>query len=101
MGWRLYRRVHIAPGMRLNFGTRGVSASFGHRGAWYTVGPHGRRRATLGWPGTGLSYTTQSGGRSQRTPDSPTSFILGLVFLAVLAFIIFRFAVAVGSAIGD
>ena len=32
---------------------RGLSASFGHRDAWYTIGP-GRRRLTVGLPGTGL-----------------------------------------------
>jgi hypothetical protein len=30
--------------------------SIGHRGAWYTIGPHGRR-VTLGLPGTGLFWT--------------------------------------------
>jgi Protein of unknown function (DUF4236) len=31
---RFHRRVSLLPGVRLNVGTRGVSASFGHRGAW-------------------------------------------------------------------
>src|SRR5581483_2559126 len=35
------------------------SASFGRRGAWFTVGPRGTR-ATIGIPGSGLSYTTSS-----------------------------------------
>jgi hypothetical protein len=49
MGFRFYRRLPIVPGVRLNLGTRGVSLSVGHRGAWYTrLGPHGRRTATLG-----------------------------------------------------
>ena len=39
-----------------NFSKSGVSLSIGHRGIWYTVGPHGRR-ATLGLPGTGLYWT--------------------------------------------
>ena len=45
-----HRRIHVLPGFRLNFGARGASVSFGHRGVWYTPG-RGRHRATLGWPG--------------------------------------------------
>ncbi len=72
MGLRFYRRVHLLPGVRLNVGTRGASVSFGHRGAWYTVGPHGRRTATLGWPGTGLRYTVTRGGTGSRgEPPTP------------------------------
>jgi hypothetical protein len=70
---RFHRRVSLLPGVRLNVGTRGVSASFGHRGAWYTVGPHGRRTATLGWPGTGLRYTATSGGGRRRQGVPPAS----------------------------
>ncbi len=54
MGLRFYRRLHVVPGVRLNFGTQGTSMRFGHQSAWLTVGPHGRRTATLGWPGTGI-----------------------------------------------
>jgi hypothetical protein len=67
MGLRFYRRVPLLPGVRLNVSGSGPSVSFGHRGAWYTWGPHGRRTATLGWPGTGLRYSISSGG----TPGSP------------------------------
>lgn len=52
MVFTFYRRASLLPGVRLNVGTLGTSVSFGHRGAWYTVGPHGRRTATLGWPGS-------------------------------------------------
>ena len=61
MGLRFYRRLHVIPGVRLNIGSGGASVSFGHRGAWLTVGPHGRRRAILGWPGP----------RSQRVAVGP------------------------------
>lgn len=88
MGWRFYRRISIAPGIRLNVSKRGTSLSFGRRGMWYTTGPHGRRRATLGFPGTGLSYTTTSGGTRSTRPAPPPapSALRGLVSLAVLAF---------------
>ncbi len=54
MGLRFYRRLHVVPGVRLNLGTQGTSMSFAHQSAWLRVGPHGRRMATLGWPGTGI-----------------------------------------------
>jgi len=56
MPLRFTRRFSVIPGLRLNLSKSGVSASIGHRGAWYTVGPRGRR-ATLGVPGTGLYWT--------------------------------------------
>ena len=71
MGLRFYRRLPLLPGVRLNLGTRSASVSFGFRGAWYTVGSHGRRTATLGWPGTGLRYTATSSGVRKPPPGVP------------------------------
>jgi len=90
MELRFYRRLHVIPGVRLNVGMRGASVSFGHRGAWYTVGPHGRRTATLGWPGTGLRYTTSTGvGRPRQAlppaPECPGGLGWLLLLLLVLA----------------
>jgi Protein of unknown function (DUF4236) len=50
MGLRFSRRVSLIPGLRLHFSRSGVSASIGHRGAWYTIGSRGRR-VTVGLPG--------------------------------------------------
>ena len=57
MSLRFYRRIALIPGLRLNASRGGLSLSIGHRGAWYTVGPHGHRRVALGLPGSGLFYT--------------------------------------------
>ncbi|MFQ5493789.1 MAG: DUF4236 domain-containing protein [Phycisphaerae bacterium] len=67
MGFRFFRRMKIAPGLTLNLSKSGPSLSFGPRGAKVTVGRRGVRR-TVGIPGTGLYYTTTSGGsrRSRR-----------------------------------
>jgi hypothetical protein len=59
MGFRFRRSVRLFPGLRLNLSRSGVSASVGGRGAWLTLGPRGAR-ATVGIPGTGLSYSGQS-----------------------------------------
>lgn len=60
MPLRFSRRLSIIPGLRLNLSKSGVSASIGHRGAWYTVGSRGQR-ATVGLPGTGLFWTERIG----------------------------------------
>jgi len=56
LGFRFRRSVKLFPGLRLNFGKRGISASIGVRGAHVTYGPTGTR-TTVGLPGSGLSYT--------------------------------------------
>jgi hypothetical protein len=56
MGFRFRRSIKILPGIRLNFGKRGISTSVGVRGAHVTYGPTGTR-TTVGLPGSGLSYT--------------------------------------------
>jgi hypothetical protein len=56
MGFRFRRSIKILPGIRLNFGKRGISTSLGVRGAHVTYGPTGTR-TTVGLPGSGLSYT--------------------------------------------
>ena len=57
MAFRFQRRIKIAPGVRLNVSKSGVSTSVGTRGARVTFGD-GKRRTTVGIPGTGLSHTS-------------------------------------------
>ena len=56
MGFRFQRRLKIFPGVRVNLSRSRVSTSMGGRGVWLTFGRRGSR-ATVGLPGTGLSYT--------------------------------------------
>lgn len=56
MGFRFHRRFKLFPGVRLNLSRSGISTSLGTRGAWLTFGKRGTR-ATIGLPGSGLSYT--------------------------------------------
>ncbi|WP_127067965.1 MULTISPECIES: DUF4236 domain-containing protein [unclassified Veillonella] len=67
MGFRFRRTLKIAPGIRLNFGKSGVSASIGPRGAKMTVGKDGVR-TTVGLPGSGMSYT-----HYERYPDGAST----------------------------
>ncbi|KKM88473.1 hypothetical protein LCGC14_1258500 [marine sediment metagenome] len=75
MGFRFFRRMNIAPGVRLNFSKSGISPSFGVRGARVTLGRTGVR-TTVGIPGTGLFYTEVAGsgrGRSRKRTRPPTA----------------------------
>jgi hypothetical protein len=66
MGFRFRRSVKILPGIRLNFGKRGISTSIGVRGAHVTIGKTGVR-TTVGLLGGGLSYT-----HLERRPREPS-----------------------------
>jgi len=82
MGLRFRKTFRLAPGVKVNIGSKSVSASFGRQGAWYTTGTAGRR-ITLGLPGTGLSWT------SALAPSRLPAFIrLTLVLGAILGVII-------------
>lgn len=57
MSLRFRQTFTLFPGVRLNIGKRGISASIGVPGATVNIGQKGIR-ATVGLPGSGLSYTT-------------------------------------------
>ena len=57
MGLRFRKSVKIAPGVKLNLNKKSTSISFGTRGAHYTTNSAGRSTASVGLPGTGLSYS--------------------------------------------
>ena len=67
MGFRFRRTLKIAPGIRLNFGKKGVSTTIGPRGAKITLGKEGVR-TTVGLPGSGMSYT-----HYERYPDGTST----------------------------
>jgi hypothetical protein len=88
VGLRFYRRLHLAPGVRLNISGGGPSISLGHRGAWLTLGSRGQRTATLGWPGTGIRYTdTVGGGAPPRAPSALRSLVWIVVIAAVVLWV--------------
>lgn len=67
MGFRLFRRIRIAPGLTMNLSKSGPSFRVGGRGAGVTFG-HGQIRRTVGLPGTGMYWTsvTKTGRRQTR-----------------------------------
>ena len=70
MGLRVRKSFSLGKGVRLNVGKKGVGISFGTRGLRYSINSNGRRTATIGIPGTGISYSTSLGGRSRRNYSS-------------------------------
>ena len=84
MGLRYRKRIALPFG-RLNLSRSGASVSIGRPGAWLTLS-HGRRRATLGWPGSGLSYTSVSKAHSAAParPARPARPISGWAWLLLL-----------------
>lgn len=60
---RFRRTVKIAPGVRLNVNKRSVGLSAGARGARVSVNSDGRSTRSVGIPGSGLYYRSQTGPR--------------------------------------
>lgn len=89
MPFRFRRSIRIVPGLRLNVGRHGVSASVGGREGHLTAGTGGVR-ATATLPGTGISYTVTPphGGAGSRRPGG---FGRWLICTAVAAGIMWWF----------
>ena len=85
MGFRFHRTIRLLPGLRLNVSKSGVSTSIGTRGAWLTFGRKGTR-ATVGLPGTGISYTQTTPAHEHQDAGAPPARASGrwLVVLLVL-----------------
>lgn len=66
MGLRVRRSITICKGVRLNVGKKSMGVSFGTRGLRYSINSSGRRTTSVGIPGTGIYYTTSSGGVGRR-----------------------------------
>jgi hypothetical protein len=71
MGLRFRRSIKLAPGLRMNFGLKGMSMSAGPRGFSVTAGSRGTY-ANVGLPGSGVSVRTRIGGGSARRPTGPS-----------------------------
>lgn len=66
MAFRFQKRIKIAPGVRLNVSKSGVSTSLGGSGGTVNLSSKGVR-TTAGIPGTGLSWSKQTGWSDAKT----------------------------------
>lgn len=91
MGVRFRKSMRIAPGVRLNFGKKGLtSVSVGRAGATVNLNADGAK-TTVGLPGTGLSYSTARHSADElapRRPGSRLALILVMVAIVLLVLLI-------------
>lgn len=64
MGFRFRKSFKIAPGVKINLNKKSSGVTFGGKGFHYTVNSNGKRTKSVGIPGSGLYYSTTSGGGS-------------------------------------
>lgn len=57
MGLRFHKSISIFKGVKLNVSKSGVGVSVGTKGLHYSINSQGKNTATVGLPGTGLSYS--------------------------------------------
>lgn len=76
MGLRFRQTFTLFPGVRLNVGKKGISASFGVPGATVNLSKRGVR-ATVGLPGSGLSYSADLAkfGGNAGQQDAPPQYL--------------------------
>ena len=76
MGLRFRKSVSLFPGVKLNFGTTGMSVSTGVPGFRKTFHTSGRVTTSVGIPGTGLYYVDTKNTKKQsdrRTSQAQSS----------------------------
>ncbi len=68
MGLNFRKSFKLCKGVRVNIGKKSASVTLGPRGMHYTISTSGRQTATVGLPGSGLSYskTISSGTKKNR-----------------------------------
>ncbi len=65
MGLNFRKSISLLPGVKLNLNKKSAGLSFGVKGARYSINTSGQRRATVGIPGTGISYTKTFGDKKK------------------------------------
>lgn len=91
MGLRFRKSFKVAPGVKVNLNKKSAGVTIGTKGAHYTVNTSGKRTASVGLPGTGLSYSTSLGGGKKGTKRKPTkkdtfNKVIGIV-IAIVAIV--------------
>lgn len=66
MGFRFRKSVNLGGGFRVNISNSGVGYSWGTKGFRLTKTAKGNTRVTSSIPGTGISYSKEVGGNSNR-----------------------------------
>ncbi|MBQ9610616.1 MAG: DUF4236 domain-containing protein [Lachnospiraceae bacterium] len=70
MGLRFRKSISVAPGVKVNVNKKSASVTVGKKGAHYTMSTSGKQTASVGLPGTGLSYSKSFGGKKKSNKSS-------------------------------
>ena len=70
MGLRFRKGFKIAPGVKFNLNKKSSSITFGGKGVHYTVSSTGKKTASVGIPGIGISYTESIGRTGNKTAQN-------------------------------
>ncbi len=97
MAWTWRKRKTLIPGVRLNFGKKGISTSIGPRGASLSFGPNGTYLNTS-IPGTGL-YNRQKIGSGKGNADNIGCKEGCLIWLSFGMWILVACAILLGFAV--
>ncbi|MFA5551625.1 MAG: DUF4236 domain-containing protein [Trueperaceae bacterium] len=86
---RFRKRVKIARGVTLNVGKTSVGVRVGGRGYGVSTNTKTGTRATVGLPGTGLSYSKKVSSAPKGTDPDPEAQVMAIGCLITLGVIIF------------
>lgn len=70
MGLRFRKSIKIAPGVKLNIGSKSVGVSLGGKFAGISLNSRTGAQVRASAPGTGLSYTKKIGGKKKKSTAS-------------------------------
>lgn len=101
MGFRFRKSINLGVA-RVNISKKGVGGSIGVKGARITKTADGKTRRTVGIPGTGISYVTESSGKkppakaninnnnqtSSHTPSNATMWKVAFVLWMILLYFV-------------
>ncbi len=76
MGFNFRKSFKVAPGVKLNLSKKSAGLSFGTKGFSHSVSTSGRKRTTVGIPGTGISYS-KSHSSSNSEASSSDNYVSG------------------------
>lgn len=86
MAIRFRKRIKIAPGININLSKSGTSVSLGKPGATVNVGGKNGVKASVGIPGSGLSYTAQLTEPEHRSKQANATRSKGIGFFGLLGY---------------
>lgn len=95
MGLNFRKSVNLGKGFKVNLSGSGVGFSWGVPGFRVTKTATGKTRQTISIPGTGISYTSELGGKKSKSTKKTTAGDVGKTLAAAGA------AAAVGAAVNS